>query len=235
MEFYKGIWDKKKLPSHEKTKKAIDKVHTVKNMYGLQQTTEEEKETNLDNRNDQIQENLGEAESHETVREERWHSGVHCPFCSSKKTKRLNQEDQTSLYSYRYLCLDCDRLFSDTSKSPFESGMISLETWMHCWYLLGCTTSIEYIAAKLGLDPSIIEEMAEQLRRTFNVDQPRTEDLNFDKWTKHTEHLRKRVKASIAQKQKELHGSAVVNQAKDTSEERKQRSTHKVTTPRSGL
>ena len=195
------------------------------------------KENQPEIRFSKIDEKLGEAECHETVREERWKEKIICPYCEADDIKRLPIETQKSPFNYRYLCLSCDSKFNDDSETPFEQGVPPLKTWMQCWYLVGCTNSYQYIAAKLGLELALVERMINQLQKLFKAKQPLNKNVsNFDEWSKQNSELyEKKLQQAIQSKKVLLTGETTQNPT-DTGEYRRQqerrRDVSKVTPPK---
>lgn len=181
----------------------------------------ETKEEKLDLRFTKINQHLSEPENHETVRKERWDENIRCPKCQSNNLKRLPQTPPQSWHNHRYRCLECGTIFNDDSGTPMESGIPPLSVWMQCWYLMGCTDSLNYIAAKLGLEIGVIEFMSQQLQKIFNAKKPLTRFLGYDEWSKQSLHLRDQLKEDLM-KQYELLNANVATVPKDTAEFRKQ-------------
>lgn len=195
------------------------------------------KENQPEIRFSQINEKLGEAECHETVREERWKDAVTCPYCDSDDVKRLPVEAQKSPFNYRYLCLSCDSKFNDDSETPFEQGVPPLKTWMQCWYLVGCTNSYQYIAVKLGLELALVERMIDQLQKLFKAKQPLNNNVNnYDEWSKQNSELYEKKLQQAIQSKKVLLTGETTQKPTDTGEYRRQqerrRDVSKVTPPK---
>jgi transposase-like protein len=171
----------------------------------------------------QLAEYLDKAEAYETVRIERWADGIRCPYCRCEKIELLAEENRKLHNYYRYLCSECQQQFNDTAKSPLEEEVPSIDMWMEAWYLYGCTQNISYIAAKLGLDTSLVKSMINELQNLFNTKQPVTKlEEKFDKWQQRFSALEKSIKENILEKTSLLHGKDTSKQARDTAEHRKQ-------------
>jgi transposase-like protein len=169
----------------------------------------------------EIQQHLGDAESSETLRQERWHGTVVCIYCNSKHIKRVAKEQQKSEHNHRYLCLDCGEAFNDDTETKIEAGVPPLNSWMLCWYLLGCTNSLQYIASKLGLSMTTIEMMVHHMQKIFKAEQPLTHMLSFEEWSaQHGIKYKPVIEAAIA-KQTVLYGMDIAGVAKDTAEYRR--------------
>jgi transposase-like protein len=191
------------------------------NLQSLNELINQPKEEKPELRFSQIKQYLGPSECHETVRLERWHPNIHCPKCRSSHLRRLINPTAKSSHNHRYLCLDCETEFNDDSGTPFEKGVPPINTWMQCWYLLGCTDSTQYIAHKLGLDIHIIELMIRQLQKTFNAKKPLTRFSGYNEWSKQAAELRKKLKADLLDQYERLDAD-VSFVPKDTEEHRRQ-------------
>lgn len=187
----------------------------------LKRITSVHKRDKPDKALEEIQQHLGEAESSETLRQERWHGTVVCIYCNSKHVKRVATQQQKSPHNHKYLCLDCGETFNDDSATKIEAGVPPLNTWMLCWYLLGCTNSLQYIAGKLGLSMATIEMMINHLQKLFQSEQPLTHMLSFEDWAaQHGIKYKPVIEAALA-KQTVLHGLDFAGVAKDTGEYRR--------------
>lgn len=193
----------------------------------LKQITSKPKQDEPEASFNEINKHLGEAVSHETLRQERWHGKVHCPKCSSSNIKRVAEDLQRTKYNRKYICLDCSCNFDDDDDSKIETGVPPLRTWMFCWYLLGCTNSLQYIANKLGLSISLVEMMMLHMQKLFQAEQPLTHMLSFEDWAaQHGIKYKPVIEAAMA-KQNELYRGEVspitfgTSTPKDTHEYRK--------------
>ncbi len=123
-------------------------------------------EESPDARAAQIKETMQLPEAYQALRQARWPSGVHCTDCHSNNIRRLPQLPLDSEHNHRYRCVDCRLEFND------DDGVVggdtgddaSISVWMQCWYLMGCTDSLSYIAHCLGLDLHHIEWMVQRLK-----------------------------------------------------------------------
>ena len=155
--------------------------------------------------------------------QENWSYKTICPLCESSKIKTLTQAEQTPPHHYPYLCLDCDCLFGDETEVPFMQEMPPLTTWLQCWYLIGCTTSRTYIAAKLGLELDILDKMIRKLQKIFKSEKPETSFKNFEEWSKHDSHLyEKKIQEEIISKKQILLTGESTTSPQDTAEYRRQ-------------
>lgn len=193
----------------------------ISNLRVLKGLVSQPKEEKPELRFSKIQSHLGIPECYETIRQERWHINIHCPDCQSTHLKRLAQKTPQSVYNYRYRCLDCGSIFNDDTGTPIEKGSPPLNSWMQCWYLMGCTESLLYIANKLGLDLPMVEEMARQLQKTFKAKKPLTRFVGFTEWHKQSQALRTQLKEDLLKQYEKLNAN-VATQPKDTAEFRRQ-------------
>lgn len=218
------------INKYRKDNKSFNDVNpeVLLHLAALKRITSNPKQDKPDNSFQEINKYLGEAESNETLRQERWHAAVRCPQCNSNKIKRLAAVEQKSKYNYKYQCLDCNHTFSDDGGSTIETDVPPLRSWMFCWYLLGCTNSLQYIANKLGLSISLIEMMVHHMQKLFQSEQPLTHMLSFEEWAaQHGIKYQPVIEAAIA-KQTELHRGEVSPTAFLTSTPRDTREYRKV-------
>lgn len=238
MTFLNELWKKFKLPivsfsdsltQREQILNTYQELETedlqrqmaVQNLKNLKKVTAEPKEEKLEIRFAKIKEQLNTPESHETVRQERWPKGITCPACHSKNLKRLPHLPHETAHKHRYRCLDCQFEFDDESGTPLEIGVPPLTVWMQCWYLLGCTDSLSYIAARLNLDISLVERMVTQLKKLFQAVGPQTHELNFEEWNEQAEDLKKQLYEDLIKQYEHLNAN-IATTPKDTSEFRRQ-------------
>lgn len=207
-----------------------ESTHVYQNLSKIKNVVEEPKilhpltptdKQKLELRFSTIKQHLGTPECHETVRQERWQPNIHCPDCNSGNLKRLTQIPPQTPYKHRYRCLECGLVFNDDSGTPLEQNIPPLNIWMQCWYLLGCTESLTYIASRLNLDLTTVEYMAEQLRIIFKAKQPLTRFVDYEEWSKQSQHLRAQLKEDLL-KQYERLSADIAGVPKDTAEFRRQ-------------
>ena len=179
------------------------------------------KEEKLDLRAAEIKEKMGIAASFETVRLERWLPNFQCPNCKATHIKRLASLASESPHNYRYRCLECLLEFNDDSGTPLETGLPPINIWMQCWYLMGCTDSLTYIAAKLNLDLTTLEAMAQQLKRIFKGQKPLTHFLDVASWRKQAEEQVNQLKEDLI-KQYECLDANIAIIPRDSTEFRRQ-------------
>lgn len=202
----------------------------LNHLIALRARLTEPKEESPELRATEITEQVALPESFETIRQERWYPNIHCPNCNATNLKRLAQVPSKSPHNHRYRCLECLLEFSDDSDTPLETGQPPLNVWMQCWYLMGCTDSLTYIAAKLNLDLTTVERMAQQLKRIFSVQKPRTNALDFDSWQKESKEQFKQLKDDLI-KQYELLDANVAITPKDLTEFRRQQNLRRTLEP----
>jgi transposase-like protein len=213
---------KKMLDGYLDANKSI-RPSTLFNLSKIKEETNKPKQDSPDAAFAIIQNHLGNAESSETLRIERWQDQVRCPYCNSNDIKRLSVVDQKSEDIYTYLCLACNSTFNDDSETEFEGPTPPLNTWMMCWYLLGCTNSLQYIASKLGLSVSAVEVMVRHMQKMFNAQQPMKNFLSFEEWSaQHGTHYQKVLEKALDKIAERMRGYSV-GQEQDTAEVRKQR------------
>ncbi len=193
------------------------------NLIELKEITKSPKQPNPDGSFFAIKQRLGIEESNETLRQERWPQKISCPACGSRKIRKNTKEEKSALNNCTYQCQACFKNFNAETGTPLETGTPPLSTWMFCWYLLGCTDSIQYIATKLGLDLSIVEHMVRQMQKLFKAQQPLTHLMSFEEWSLiHGKSYKDRIRNEMATKQ-ELYSGENPNMPKDTAEYRRQK------------
>ncbi len=204
-------------------------VQVLSKLIALKDITREPKQDNPEQAYEQIKHYLGDAESAETLRQERWPDKIHCPFCNSTNVKQLKPAQQKNKYIHKYQCLDCHEIFNDDSGSTIEKNVPPIHTWMMCWYLLGCTNSIQFIANKLGLDLAMVEMMILHMQKLFKANQPLTNFMSFDEWALvHGKSYKSIMQAALAKKSELYSGykSSLVDGKgveSDTAETRRQK------------
>lgn len=202
-------------------KENLQSMQLINNLKALKELVDKPKEENLEVRFQKINQYLGEAETHETVRRDRWPVSINCPSCQSNNLKRLMQTSSKSSHNHRYQCLNCGLEFNDDDEAPIEKGIPPINIWMQCWYLMGCTDSLNYIAAKLNLDIGVVETMVRHLQKLFNAQKPLTQFLKYEEWDKQSQHMRNQLKADLL-KQYEFLDANIATAPKDTTEFRRQ-------------
>ena len=241
MTLFNDLWKTFKVPPPSEEKKKEDKDNLITetlltyqdlkteeleepsvahNLKALKSIIDQPKEEAPELRFSKLVQHLGEPESRATVRQERWPTKIHCPQCKSTVLKRIAPLAGQSPHNHRYHCLSCGFEFNDDTGTPMEAEIPPINIWMLCWYLLGCTDSISYIAAKLNLDFSTVERMVEQLQKTFHAQKPSTK-LTFDEWNEQSVNLRNQLKDDLV-RQYEFLNANVATAPKDTTEFRRQ-------------
>lgn len=209
---------------------SLERNNLMSKMKVLKELVDQPKEEKPELRFTQIKQELGPSETHETIRQERWLKDIHCPSCKSVNLKRLPQVPSKSPHNHRYQCLDCDTIFNDDTDTPMEQGVPPINIWMQCWYLMGCTDSLNYIAQKLGLDLSVVEMMVDRLQKTFLAQKPLTRFMGFEEWNKQSQHLKTQLKEDLL-REYELLNANVATVPKDTAEYRRQQNIRRELTP----
>ena len=97
------------------------------------------------------------------VRQQRWPDGVRCPACDSDGVIRDGCDD-TQPCRQRYRCKACASRFDDLTGTVLAGHHQPLRVWVLCLYFMGLNLSNRQIALELGLSPSDVQAMAEQLR-----------------------------------------------------------------------
>ena len=107
---------------------------------------------------------LDDAKCFALVRQHRWPEGVRCPGCGSDAVVR-NGHDDTQPHRQRYRCQACASRFDDLSGTVLAGHHQPLRVWVLCLYFMGLNLSNRQIALELGLSPSEVQAMTEQLRQ----------------------------------------------------------------------
>ncbi len=108
------------------------------------------------------------------VRQHRWPEGVCCPGCDSSAVIRDGSDD-TQSHRQRYRCKACAGRFDDLTGTVLAGHHQPLRVWVLCLYFMGLNLSNRQIALELGLSPSDMQAMAEQLRRGLVAKAPEVE------------------------------------------------------------
>lgn len=168
------------------------------NLNNLKQWVDEPKEPQPDLRFFHIKNHLKTPEVYETLRQERWQPMIHCPQCQSYNVSRLVQIPPEPPDNHRYRCEDCFFEFNDDTGTPLgESGPPTIQTWIECWYLWGCTDSLNYIAHRLGLSINTIERMLNLLQKLFHAEKPLTRLDDSPQLDEQSQRLKERFKLEI--------------------------------------
>src|SRR3954470_12734983 len=104
------------------------------------------------------------AKCYALVRQQRWPDGVRCPGCGGARVIRHGRDD-TQEQRQRYRCKACAARFDDLTGTVLAGPHQPLRVWVLCLYLMGLNLSNRQIALELGLSPSDVQAMTEQLRR----------------------------------------------------------------------
>jgi transposase-like protein len=98
------------------------------------------------------------------VRQRRWPEGVRCPGCGSDAVIRDGRDDAQP-DRQRYRCKACAGRFDDLTGTALAGRHQPLRVWVLCLYFMGLNLSNRQIALELGLSPSEVQAMTEQLRQ----------------------------------------------------------------------
>src|SRR4051794_8097205 len=107
---------------------------------------------------------LDDAKCFAFVRQRRWPEGVRCPCCDSGAVIRDGCDD-TQRHRQRYRCKVCTSRFDNLTGTVLAGHHQPLRVWVLCLYFMGLNLSNRQIAMELGLSPSDVQTMTEQLRR----------------------------------------------------------------------
>ena len=108
------------------------------------------------------------------VRQRRWPDGVRCPGCGGDAVIRDGHDDTQSCRQ-RYRCKACAGRFDDLTGTVLAGRHQPLRVWVLCLYFMGLNLSNRQIALELGLVPSDVQAMTEQLRQGLVARNPGVE------------------------------------------------------------
>jgi transposase-like protein len=196
---------------------------TASHLQALDPLLDPAAEQTLDQKASVIREYLDLPEAYQILRQTRWPHGVQCTGCQSYNLRRLPQRATDSEHNHRYRCLDCHLEFNDDEGVTGNGSTDqSLTTWMQCWYLMGCTDSLHYIAHFLGLDLHVVEWMVQRLKTLFNLNAP-IKRLQEEADDKEHDALSIQAKANfLSSYQQAFHAADATTVPLDTSEFRRQ-------------
>src|SRR5690349_24574219 len=117
---------------------------------------------------------LDDAKCFAFVRQRRWPDGVRCPSCGSDAVIRDGRDDAQP-DRQRYRCKACAGRFDDLTGTVLAGHHQPLRVWVSCLYFMGLNLSNRQIALELGLSPSDVQAMTEQLRRGLVAKTPAVE------------------------------------------------------------
>lgn len=207
-------------------------LDVLRNLNELKEITKQPKTDEPDEALAGIEQRLGMPEASETLRQERWGKTIKCPECTSEQIQKLAASEQKDPNIYRYVCLSCWITFNDDSNTEMETELPPLYTWMLCWYLFGCTNSIQYISTKLGLDHSLVEMMLKYMQKIFKAEKPLTNFLTFDEWSnQYGKTYKKAIKENLIKKEVLL-GRDTAETPADTHEYKKQKNNYRGPNPK---
>src|SRR3982750_3515480 len=107
---------------------------------------------------------LDDAKCFALVRQRRWPEGVRCPGCGSGAVIRDGRDDAQP-DRQRYRCKACAGRFAALPGPAWAGRPQPLRVWVLCLYFMGLNLSNRQIALELGLSPSDVQAMTEQLRQ----------------------------------------------------------------------
>src|SRR4051794_17627899 len=107
---------------------------------------------------------MDDAKCFALVRQRRWPEGVRCPGCGSDVVIRDGRDDAQP-DRQRYRCKACAGRFDDLTGTALAGRHQPLRVWVLCLYFMSLNLSNRQIALELGLSPSDVQAMTEQLRR----------------------------------------------------------------------
>src|SRR5215213_5124248 len=130
------------------------------------------------------------------VRQRRWPEGVRCPGCGSEAVIRDGRDDAQP-DRQRYRCKACAGRFDDLTGTALAGRHQPLRVWVLCLYFMGLNLSNRQIALELGLSPSDVQAMTEQLRQGLVATAPEVElagEVEIDEvsWWRATRASRRR-------------------------------------------
>src|ERR671911_1900816 len=111
-----------------------------------------------------LSELLDDAKCFAFVCQRRWPEGVRCPGCGSDAVIRDGRDDAQP-DRQRYRCKACAGRFDDLTGTALAGRHQPLRVWVLCLYFMGLNLSNRQIALELGLNPSDVQAMTEQLRQ----------------------------------------------------------------------
>jgi transposase-like protein len=117
---------------------------------------------------------MDDAKCFALVRQRRWPEGVRCPGCSSEAVIRDGRDDAQP-DRQRYRCKACAGRFDDLTGTVLAGRHQPLRVWVLCLYFMGLNLSNRQIALELGLNPSDVQAMTEQLRQGLVATAPDVE------------------------------------------------------------
>jgi transposase-like protein len=117
---------------------------------------------------------MDDAKCFDFVRQRRWPEGVRCPGCGSDTVIRDGRDD-TQPDRQRYRCKACAGRFDDLTGTALAGRHQPLRVWVLCLYFMGLNLSNRQIALELGLSPSDVQAMTEQLRQGLVATAPDVE------------------------------------------------------------
>src|SRR3954451_19545887 len=117
---------------------------------------------------------LDDAKCFTLVRQLRWPDGARCPGCGRDAVIRDGCDD-TQPHRQRSRGKACAGRFDDLTGSALAGRHQPLRVWVLCLYFMGLNLSNRQIALELGLSPSDVQVMTEQLRQGLVATAPEVE------------------------------------------------------------
>ena len=117
---------------------------------------------------------LDDAKCFALVRQLRWPEGMRCLGCRRDAVIRDGCDD-TQPHPQRYRCKACAGRFDDLTGTALAGRHQPLRVWVLCLYFMGLNLSNRQIALELGLSPSEVQAMTEQLRQGLVATAPEVE------------------------------------------------------------
>ncbi len=96
----------------------------------------------------------------EHFRKNRWHDGIVCPKCGSRKTKKNGTENGKQ----RYYCYGHEGTFSDTTGTIFYRSKILLPSWYYFIFYYMQNHSTRQLSSVLGISYKTALEMARKVQ-----------------------------------------------------------------------
>src|SRR5918999_6370886 len=117
---------------------------------------------------------MADAKCFAFLRQRRWPEGVRCPGCGSDVVIRDGRDDAQP-DRQRYRCKACAGRFDDLTGAALVGRHQPLRVWVLCLFFMGLNLSNRQIAWELGLSPSDVQAMTEQLRQGLVATAPDVE------------------------------------------------------------
>lgn len=114
--------------------------------------------------------------AYQLIRKNRWKDGVYCQYCGSFHIK-LHRREQKGLNWYR--CQDCNRIFSDITKTVFDNTKLQLWKWFYAIFETMQKSGISSVelAEKINVNQKTAWRMLDKLRTSFLEYKPMLEGI----------------------------------------------------------